>query len=778
MKTTASRVSSSQRSGLHRHAPALFFLALLAALPIAPELISSTTVLSEKSTDITLHFLYSRAFGFREMAHGNLPLWNPYIYGGIPFLGQFQSALLYPLNLLFLILPLAAAINWSFALHIFILGAGTYAWTFHRGLRPAAACVSGAAAMFSGTFFFHIYAGHLSNVCTMAWVPWVFLGIDRWLARRHAGWIFLSAGAVAMQIYAGHPQYVYYTAVMAGLYSLVHLAGVHRLPLAAGGLLAIYPLAALLAAAQLLPGIRAAGESVRSGGVQYEFAAMFSFPPENFFTLLVPWFFGGRGESAYWGRCYLWEMCAYAGTGLLLLAACGMSQKAGRSTRTRLLLVFGTAIVLAMGSHTPLHPLLFEILPGFSAFRGSSKFVFFAGLFLAVFAGMGANRLLRGEKPSLTLALAGGLLGLSLLGTGIVLARADGLPFFQNLVATVFQSGESYLPPDIVQNTEFLRVVHQSGSRALVTAGIVWMIFAGLFLPARRWQPAGHILIFAAVLELAWFARTTVASFPLKDFKYQPVTEFLQENPGDFRTLNLFNPDASMLLRSENVWGYDPSVLKRYAQLLHFSQGLDPEKAGQYLSFRGPHPILALLRCRLALLPDPAKGGITIQPVAEPFPRFFLVSEYEVIPTRGEIFQRLGDPSFDFKKQVILEEEPIPRPERGRAEYGVRLLSSSTDHWTIEVQTDKAALLIMTDSYSRDWRANPLPGSVQTSYTLLPANWAIRAIPLAAGHHQLEIQYKPAGFKPGLLISLASLVGLVTFLVRPAWRRKLEFPPR
>ncbi|MFZ4777388.1 MAG: hypothetical protein ACOYM3_18630, partial [Terrimicrobiaceae bacterium] len=344
MKKSSFRLSESSR----KHASCLLLLGVLAALPIARELFSTTLVLSDKSTDVTLHFLFSRAFGFGEMARGNFPLWNPYIYGGIPYLGQFQSALLYPPNLIFLALPLATAINWSTGLHIFLLGAFTYAWAFRRGLRPASALVSGVAAMFSSAFFLHIYAGHLCNVAAMAWVPLIFLGIDGWLSKRHAAWIILAAAAAALQIYAGHPQYVYYTALIAGLYSLAHLLGTSRMISACTGLLAIYPLAGFLAAAQLLPGFSAASEAVRSGGLTYAFSSMFSFPPENFLTLLVPGFFAGK-ETPYWGRCYLWEMSLYLGTGMLILALWGMLQPGRKAVRLPLLVLLGLSGLLALG---------------------------------------------------------------------------------------------------------------------------------------------------------------------------------------------------------------------------------------------------------------------------------------------------------------------------------------------------------------------------------------------------------------------------------------------
>ena len=102
-------------------------------------------VLGWKNTDLMLQFLPWRAFGFSQLRAGHLPLWNPHVFCGTPFFGGFQSALLYPLNVLFLLLPLGAAINWSIALHVFLAGAFTYLWARNRGLRPLAGLLAGAS---------------------------------------------------------------------------------------------------------------------------------------------------------------------------------------------------------------------------------------------------------------------------------------------------------------------------------------------------------------------------------------------------------------------------------------------------------------------------------------------------------------------------------------------------------------------------------------------------------------------------------------------------------
>ncbi len=111
---------------------AIVVLLLLTFLMFADVLFSSTRVLSNVGCDLALQFLAWRDFGFRELRHGNLALWNPHVYAGEPFLGSFQSALLYPPNWLYLVLPLGPATNWQIALHIFLGGLFTvlsdFAW--------------------------------------------------------------------------------------------------------------------------------------------------------------------------------------------------------------------------------------------------------------------------------------------------------------------------------------------------------------------------------------------------------------------------------------------------------------------------------------------------------------------------------------------------------------------------------------------------------------------------------------------------------------------------
>jgi hypothetical protein len=745
-------------------------LGAMAACLLGKYLVTDETVLSSRGTDTFTYFIYSYALGFDELLKGHLTLWNPYVYGGQPFLGQFQTGLLYPVNWLFMWLPIAAALNWIVFAHVWLMGAGVYGWAVYRGLRPLAAFVAGVAIMFSGPFFLHIYSGHIPHLCCMALAPFVFWGIDGWLRSRHLGWVFLSSLAAALQIYAGHPQYFYYTALVAGLYALVFLFGVGRKWQAAGGLLAIYPLALLLAAAQLLPGLGATGESVRSGGADYAFASMFALPWENFLTLLAPSFFGDMAAVPYWGRCYLWEMQLYCGVGALLLAGlalCGWR----RREKIQWLVLLAVVAVLALGVRTPLYNLMYEAVPGYSLFRGTSKFSFFFVLFLALLAGCGLNLLLEGKRPS---RLAGWVfisLGAALAVTGWSLS-GEISGWFNGMLQGVSSSPESYLPRGAFSKDAAALAAQVFSGKALLHAALWLILFGGVWLGVRRWRRAAWVFAALMALDSVWFAWPTLASFALRETVYPPIADVLRQNPGDYRTLNLVNPGANMGLRSEGLWGNDPFVLKRYAEFMFFTQGLNPATANQYLPLQRNSPLLALLRGRVVFAPN--DKGIAVQPLQEQvFPRFFVVTKYRVLQGRDAILNTLADPSFDARQEVILEEDPLLPPDAGDAQYQIRVLAATTDRWTLEVVTTRSSVLVMTDAYSKDWRAVALPGSVQTNYHVLPADYAIRGIPLAPGRHVIRIEYVSGGCKP-FIISGLSIIFLMSALVNPKLRKRLD----
>jgi hypothetical protein len=154
------------------------------------------------------------------------------------------------------------------------------------------------------------------------------------------------------------------------------------------------------------------------------------------------------------------------------------------------------------------------------------------------------------------------------------------------------------------------------------------------------------------------------------------------------------------------------------------------------------------------------QGQAGVVTVGEPLPHALLVDSATVVPDRGEMLRALLRPEFDPWRRVLLETAPEPAPVPATGAPGqVRLIGSDTDRLDFEVDTPRSAVLLVTDSYARHWRAVALGPSPQARYVVLPANLALRAVPLAAGHHRIRMEYAPAGFRAGLVISVLALLG-------------------
>ncbi len=729
-------------------------------------------LLSQQGTDLASQFVYWREFGFGQLAQGNLALWNPHIFSGMPYLGGFQSALLYPPNWLYLVLPIAKAINVSIALHVFLAGFFLYLWTYHRGLHPAACLLSSVLFMFSGPFFLHIYAGHLPNISAMVWAPLLFCAIDGLIRERSTLWYLVGVLALTMQILAGHPQYVFYTAIAAGLYALLRLIEAPRRARLLLGLGSMYLGAAALTAVQLLAGLQAAGESVRSSGTPYAFAAMFSFPPENFLTLLVPALFGSM--STYWGRWYLWEMSLFISvTGLVLAlygALCGSRDM--RLFSPSMVLILS---ILALGAYTPLFSLLYGFVPGFDAFRGNAKFIFLVAMFAVMLSGVGLDDLLSNPRWRRRLSLILGIAGLLVGAVGLwihISAAFGSAGTWGQVMSAIAATQESYLPPAQYEAQAFINDAGLAAARAVFFCSMTCLLLAVLLWRTHVSPRLVYLVPLLAVLELCIFARSNRPTFDLETTRLPALQQFYEAHPGDYRVLLPSNPNSAMMTGTQDLWGHDPGVLKRYAEFMAFTQGKDPSTATQYLEFSRIHPLLKMLRNRYVLFSEGGKQGF--EEIPSTLSRLELIQDWALRHQRDRIFAAMNHPAFDPRQQVILETRPDPVPVKGTAKGTATVTEAGTDYLIVEANLPAPAILLITDSYSSGWRAVALAGSAQEHYDLLPANYILRAVPLSAGNHRLRIEYAPLGYRIGKWISLVSLV---LFAGAAAWNwRKQSLP--
>jgi hypothetical protein len=449
---------------------------------------------------------------------------------------------------------------------------------------------------------------------------------------------------------------------------------------------------------------------------------------------------------------------------------------------------------------------LFRHLPGFAGFRMPGRWLLCFPLFLGLLAGMGFQRVADGWKPSRRFLCIGGFAACGLAAAGLWLAAATGaVGAYRWLAKATALRVEALGCPDWLVNlnrsfvaradVDALQVPAQQASGGALLAAALWLALCGasLWLAWRR-RRCAPLLALVVTVELFIFAWPLAGRFPSSERQYPEVAAFLQKQKiDDGRVLFVFdgfdnNRNSSITLRAEGLWGWCSLALKRYAEFVAVSQGLDPDKVNMDMPVWRNSRMFQLLRGRYAFVPVKG-GGMSVAPLQDArdvLPRFLVVPRHRVLAGRDEILRALSAPDFDFRREVILESDPhLPAPavKMDNAapvpEYKIKVLSSSASRWTVEVTASVPGVLLMTDSHAKGWRATALPGSVQREYDLQPADWAVRGIPLTvAGTHFIEIKYTPPGLALGAGITALTLVALLAAALAERVRRRLAQTPR
>lgn len=324
-----------------------------------------------------------------------LPLWNPDLFMGAPFLANSQAGVFYPLNWPLSWLSAPAAVKAAAVLHVALAAVGTYFFA-RRGLRLTILGATLTAVVFALGGYYGAQVEHINQFQGLAWLPWLF-----WLwgeATSGRPWLsLLVGGGFALQLLAGHTQTVFISGMALGLWALWHTLGLWRRGERALREL-VWPLgvvalgagvSGLLAAAQLLPTFELAGLSPRSSGLSLSEAVSFSLHPALIGRALLP---------VHSGQPLFSEYVAHTGVAGLALALAG-AWAGRRDWRVRGLVMLAiVGLLLALGAYDPLYWGLVR-LPGFSLFRVPARWLALYALGTAGLAGMGLDALAMRALP-------------------------------------------------------------------------------------------------------------------------------------------------------------------------------------------------------------------------------------------------------------------------------------------------------------------------------------------------------------------------------------------
>jgi len=719
--------------------------------------------------DTANYFIAARSFGLEQLLQGNLPLWNPHTFSGTPFVGVFQSSLLYPLNVIYFVLPLDTAITFEFAISVYLVGLFVLLWLRGQGLAAPGAFFAAVGVMLGATFMLRVLAGQLTVIHTLAWFPALLLCIDRLAQRITLGWILCGIGVVSMMILACHPP----SLLMAGFAASVYVgASLFSCPRPIPFIASLLPVALVppfVTAIQLWPGLQVASQGSRQGAMPYDFATSYSFPPENLITAVVPHFFGAHVVlGGYFGRWFYWDASVYVGVVVLVLAVYG-ALAARVDFRRSFLVLGGLLFVLSLGRYTPVYQLFYDGMPGFSLMRAPSKFMFYATIFLCGLAGAGVGHLLAADGIATSARrMALGALGLA-FGTGALGAWAGHVDPSQSAIQWLAKLEEF---PDLRRLPYWHEVIRDGCYRAAgFAAGAALLLWL-----APRYRAATWGLVGLGVVELLLFAQANLAGIDL-EVQYRPSQNLseIYDRAGEDRVLEGYRAtNVALAKRRFGIWGYDPMTLQRYKEFIALTQG---RTLGDLDNVGGLHPnqwhrLLVILRGRMFV----TRGGRLIER-EETLPRLSIVRSFRFYERPKEILDAMIAPGFDPTREVILETAPNPPPSarvggREGAADRIELVDESTDHLTLEVELDTPGILLVTDSYDEGWRAVALPGSAQSKYEVLPADYCVRAVALGAGLHRLRLEYAPTAYVAGLWSTSVSTAGLLAATVSWGWRRR------
>ena len=734
-------------------------------------------------------------FAAARLSAGDLPLWNPHLYGGAPFLADMQSGLFYPPNLLlFLLAPGFGyeVMQWLAAGHVFLAGVTMYLCLRYlapgRGLRVPAALAGALAYMFSGIFVVHF--GNLNLIAVAAWLPLVFLLFWRAVVGRSLGLAAGAGVALGLSTLAGHLQVTLMIGLALGLAATVGVIqeadqrgparnlswrdGRRWAPAWPVLALAVTAAVALgLAALVLLPAFQYAGLSPRAA-LPYRDAARYSLVPALLGELLVPALFSSREPALYWG---VWDRVAAGYVGLLPLILAGLALLLRRGRRIALLAALGVAaFLLALGSESVFHGWAYGLLPGFRQIRAPARFVLLLDFALAGLAALGLDCLLRPLDRRSRRAFDGAWRGLLWLGGA----------------SAVVGGAWAYLMVYQAQDRDPTLFWRVSAATSGVILALVLLGASLAWLGARRagrlrrralaWLAVG--LVFVDLASLGAYVDLGFEP-PTAGYDHFAVVEFLHQDPDFYRidsrtdVAGAWQPDLALLAGLDDVGGVDNPLV--VADVERYWDGLGGRSTALY-DFLGVKYVVAGKDTVLDWEKfSPAYDGdpeVNVYRNERALPRALVV--FQILPAADQAtaWDLIHQPDFDPASTVVLE-GVSPAAGEGQvlgdlppAPGGARVARYGSDSLEIEVESPAAGYLVLSDPYYPGWQAKVDGEPVE----ILRANYAFRAVPVPAGTHRVSMVFRPVTWRAGLAITLGMVVVLVVGAV-VAWRRRLENPP-
>lgn len=716
-----------------------------------------------------------------ERAGKGVPLWNPYIFGGMPYVASMNGDMFYPTALLRVLLPTDVGMTWGMVIHVFLAGLFMYSFLRAVNLDFMPALIGGLAYMLAGNIAGLVSPGHDGKLFVAALLPLALLLLHRGMRDgRTWAWPVLSV-VVLLAVLSPHPQALQYFLLVAGAYALfvAFSPSEHgdRLPGRAiatrlGLATCAVALGVLGGAIQYLPLLEYTPWSPRAGGKGWEHAVSYSMPPEEMVNFYLPQFSGIL--QRYWGRNGIHLHSEYLGAAVLVLLGLAFTGHVDRARRRFVWFWTGALIVStlwALGGFTPFFHIVYAIVPGTKYFRAPSVMLFVVSFCVALLAAVGAERALKGRVST--------RYGIVWLGVGLAVALLASTGGLTNLAM-------SLADPRMADRVEPNRTDLLIGAwRSFVVVAAMVVLLLALARGRLSAGKAGWAIALVIALDLWSVERLYWRFSPSASTLYasDPAIEYLKKLPQPGRVAPLATApvtgitrdpylghgdgqaDGLMVHRVRSVVGYHGNELGRYEELTGWQ--IDwPDRVGntnlrrltnlRYLYTNSPQSAEGL---RLVVGPVRNVAGNTIylyelpdeSPAAWVVPIAVKAPDENVLPT-------LLDPRFDVRRAALFAPDanvpslPVPPALPEPLTIDVRV-----DRWepghialTLDQPAPGNAGLVVSENYYPGWRAavDGKPASIgRVDYVLM-------GVALPAGARSVDLTFTSAAYSKGKTVTL------------------------
>jgi hypothetical protein len=719
-------------------------------------------------------------------ALGHIPLWNPDIFGGLPYVAAMHGDIFYPTAWLRLLLPTVFAMDLGFVVHYVL--AGLFMYLFVRRLNGswAGAVVAGLSYQLAGVVASYVHPGHDGKLYVTTLLPLAFLALLVAIRDRKFEGYGLLALTVGLAILSPHPQMAQYMLIAAGFFTLYLVFG-EPTDRPVGSKLGDIGLASaavvvgfLISAIQMLPFWEYIPYSPRAETYRgFAGATSYAIPWVHVPEFFLSGFAGQSAAGTYWGSNPIKLHSEYLGLPVIALAILGMGGERRRLTYW-LAGIGALFLLVSLGASTPFYRLWYAVVPFVKQTRAPGMALYVVAFVLAVFAGFGVRRIERREVGSHAvawIAVGAGVMLLAMVGAfgGMATYLARGIEQATRMSVSrvaagadssimwgAFWSGLALL----AVGTLVLAAVRNRIQAAAVCFGLVFFVSADL------WRNAREFWVFQ-----------DAAAFHSPD----QITDIVTATPKPYRVFNANVYEGSRLMTFDipQLLGYHGNEIHRFDVLL----------GGKNIwRNQGYGVIWDLFAIEYVVVPAGMQGadsipgyellvkehqtaeGISANLLRRSVPAKYarLVPGALKLPDEQAVATIL-DPRFPPDRVVLLSPDAPVEPEEYRDVPEPLQNQVPVTDWepgrmvlNIEPPAPQDSYVLVAENWYPNWQA-----TVDGEYApVVRGNQTLITVPVPAGASTVSLVFDSKPFRIGKIVTFLSLFVTIGTVVVPMYRRR------